>query len=213
MRGRFITFEGPEGSGKSTQIRRLADWLTERGKEVFCTREPGGTPVGEAIRGLLQHDVEGENLGARAELLLFSASRAQLVDRVIAPALEKGVWVLCDRFLDSTLAYQGFGRGMDLEALGQINAFAVQDCRPDLTLLLDLKVEVGFARLKSRYEANGASKDRFEREEQAFHERVRQGYLQLAEREPDRFSILNAEDSPDVVALAVRAAVEEVLFS
>jgi dTMP kinase len=213
MRGRFVTFEGPEGSGKSTQIRRLADWLMAQGKEVFCTREPGGTPAGEAIRALLQHDVAGDDLGERAELLLFSASRAQLVDRVIAPALDRGVWVLCDRFFDSTMAYQGFARGMDLEALGQINAFAVQDCRPDLTLLLDLSVEVGFARLKTRYEGSGDAKDRFEREEKAFHERVRHGYLQLAKREPDRFRILNADDSPDAVASSIRVAVQEALFS
>lgn len=139
MNGRLISFEGPEGGGKSTQIKVLADRLrTERALTVRTTREPGGTPTGEAIRGLLQHDVAGEPLCDPAEVFLFCASRAQLCATVLAPALARGEWVLCDRFTDSTLAYQGYGRGFDLELLRRLNAFATGPVVPDLTLLLDV---------------------------------------------------------------------------
>ncbi len=212
MAGKFITFEGPEGSGKSTQIRRLAERLDAQGFEVLCTREPGGTATGEAIRNILQHDAAGEPLGERAELLLFTASRAQLMDQVILPFLEKGGWVLCDRFIDSTLAYQGFARGMDIATLDSINDFAINERKPDLTLLLDLDIERGFERLEERYSDGAESHDRFEREAREFHHRVRDGYHKLADREPERFRILNAVGSIEEISSNVWNAVKEALL-
>lgn len=138
MRGVFITFEGPEGSGKSSHVRLLKERLEARGREVLLTREPGGTPLGENIRGLLQHDHAGEPPVDRAEVMLFLASRAQLCERVIRPALDRGAWVVCDRFSDSTLAYQGHGRGFDVDTLRVMNTFATADLVPDLTILLDI---------------------------------------------------------------------------
>jgi dTMP kinase len=200
-RGRFITFEGPEGSGKSTHIRRLARRLRAEGREVLITREPGGTPTGEAIRGILQHDRAGEPIAPVAELLMFEASRAQLVQRVIAPALRKGAWVLCDRFADSTTAYQGYGRAFDLATIHVVNALAIQGCVPDLTILLDLPVGEGFQRLAGRNSTRNAEHDRFERESRRFHERVRAGYLKLARRWPARFRVIDSgRAQPDVEA-------------
>lgn len=190
-RGKFITFEGPEGSGKSTQIRRLARRIEGAGHQVLLTREPGGTPTGEAIRGILQHDHAGEPICPTAELLLFEASRAQLVGRVILPALEQGVWVLCDRFTDSTAAYQGCGRGFDVAAILEINHVAVQGCEPDLTVLLDVETQTGLGRMSQRNTQANAATDRFEREAVEFHERVRAGYLQLARRWPGRIRVIN----------------------
>ncbi|MBN2685530.1 MAG: dTMP kinase [Pontiellaceae bacterium] len=200
MSGKLITFEGPEGSGKSTQIRLLAEQLGARGVEVSATREPGGTATGEAIRNILQHDAVNEPLAMRAELLLFAASRAQLVEQVIRPMLDRGGWVLCDRFIDSTMAYQGFARGMDIEALDRINDFAIGSRKPDLTILLDLDIERGFERIGRRYAKDGGAADRFEREARDFHHRVRDGYHQLAAREPDRFRIVEAARSIEDVA-------------
>ncbi len=211
MPGKFITFEGPEGSGKSTQIRRLAEKLEAQGIDVLCTREPGGTATGEAIRNILQHDAASEPLGARAELLLFTASRAQLMEQVILPFLETGGWVLCDRFIDSTLAYQGFARGMEIATLDAINAFAINERKPDLTLLLDLDVERGFERLEERYADGAESHDRFEREAREFHHRVRDGYHKLAAREPERFRVLNADASIEEIAAAIWSTVSEAL--
>lgn len=211
MAGKFITFEGPEGGGKSTQIRLLAEKLEAQGIDVLCTREPGGTATGEAIRNILQHDAAGEPLGARAELLLFAASRAQLMNQIILPFLEKGGWVLCDRFIDSTMAYQGFARGMDIATLDAINDFAINGRKPDLTLLLDLEVERGFERLEERYADGAESHDRFEREAREFHHRVRDGYHKLAAREPERFRVLNADGSINEIAAGVWGAVSEAL--
>jgi len=212
MSGKFITFEGPEGCGKSTQIKLLAEKLEAQGIKVACTREPGGTATGEAIRNILQHDVVDESLGDRAELLLFAASRAQLMDQVVLPALGRNVWVLCDRFIDSTMAYQGFARGMDIEALDRINDFAINSRKPDLTLLLDLDVEKGFQRLEERYSAGNETHDRFEREARDFHLRVCDGYHKLAQREPERFRIIDADQIIDEVASNVWNAVKEVLL-
>ena len=212
MTGRFITFEGPEGSGKSTQIRLLAEKLGAQGIEVSCAREPGGTASGEAIRNILQHDAVDEHLDERAELLLFTASRAQLMKQVILPALERGEWLLCDRFIDSTMAYQGFARGMDIDTLDRINDFAIHGRRPDLTLLLDLDIERGFDRLEARYAGGSETADRFEREAMDFHGRVREGYRKLAQREPKRFRIVNADRPIKTVADEIWNLVKEALL-
>lgn len=206
-RGVFITFEGPEGGGKSTHLKAAAGRLREAGVEVVATREPGGTPVGEAIRGLLQHDAGGEAPAARAEALLFYASRAQLVERVITPALARGAWVLCDRFADSTLAYQGYGRGFSLDDLAAANRFATGGLQPDLTLLLDLPVDVGMARMAQRNARLAVAPDRFEREQRAFHDRLRHGFLSLAAAEPERFRVVPSERPADAVQADVWAAI------
>ncbi len=202
-RGKFITFEGPEGGGKSTQIRRLAARLEEAGHHILVTREPGGTPTGEAIRQILQHDAVGEPISPETELLLFEASRAQLVSHVIGPALEKGVWVLCDRFMDSTTAYQGYGRGFDVETVLAINRLAVAGCEPDLTVLLDIETQKGLIRLEGRNRRDKTGRDRIEREERAFHERVRAGFLQLAHKWPERIRIVDAMRAEEEVEAMV----------
>jgi len=204
-RGRFITFEGSEGCGKSTQIARLRGRLESAGTAVLLTREPGGTPPGERIRDLLQHAPEGEGLTAEAELLLFAASRAQLVREVIRPALEVGTWVLADRFLDSTTVYQGVARGLDIVAVDAINAFAVGDCLPDRTLLLDISVEEGRRRIGARGDGDS---DRMEREPDAFFEKVRAGYLELAAAEPQRFAVLDATRTPDEIETEIVRVLE-----
>lgn len=209
-RGRFITFEGPEGGGKTTQARRLVVRLENAGIGALYTREPGGTATGEAIRGILQHDHAQEPLHAETEVLLFAASRAQLVRGVIRPALEGGRWVVSDRFADSTTVYQGVGRGFGVEAMVAINDFAICGTSPDLTLLLDLDVETGFLRLAERQARDGVGPDRMEREEREFHRRVRDGYLDLARRWPDRFRILDASGTPDDVEALVWAEVGRV---
>lgn len=187
-RGIFITFEGPEGSGKSTQIRLLTERLHHSGIQTLLTREPGGTHTGEAIRNLLQHDSSDAEMAHRTEVLLFCASRAQIVEQVIQPALEQGTWVLCDRFTDSTLAYQGYGRGFAVEELRALNRFATGGLTPDLTLLLDIPVDESFRRIHART----AEIDRIERAERVFHERLRAGYLELAAAEPARFRVLSS---------------------
>ncbi|MDD5705855.1 MAG: dTMP kinase [Kiritimatiellae bacterium] len=202
-RGVFITFEGPEGSGKSTHLRRLTERLRAAGRSVVVTREPGGTPVGEALRGLLQHDTVSEAPVPRAEALLFCASRAQLVERTIAPALARGDWVLCDRFADSTFAYQGYGRGFDLATLEAINRFATGDLRPDLTILLDIEADAGRRRLAARQAGAGETADRFEREAAAFHERLRRGFLSLAAAAPTRFLVIDSGRDEETVAAEV----------
>ncbi|MBP7274637.1 MAG: dTMP kinase [Kiritimatiellae bacterium] len=210
-RGRFITLEGPEGGGKSTQIRRIAEMLRAEGREVVTAREPGGTPTGEAIRGLLQYDHSGESPSPACEVLLFIASRAQLVDTVIRPALKRGAVVLCDRFADSTLAYQGYGRGFDVAALRRLNEFAIADCVPDVTLVLDLPVDAGRARMAGRHAAGGDGPDRLEREAAEFHARVRDGYLALARAEPGRFRVMDASRAEEDVFEALAVEVRRVL--
>lgn len=212
LSGKFITFEGPEGSGKSTHVRLLASFLREQGVEVKLTREPGGTPTGEAIRGLLQHNGAGEEPLANTELLLFLASRAQHVAQLIRPALERGVWVLCDRFDDSTFAYQGYGRGFNLDALRAVNHFATLGLKPDLTLLLDVSPETSRARLHVRQCQTSAAPDRIERESHAFHVRLRNGFLELARQEPERFVVLKTEGDREAVAADIRAAVSQRLL-
>jgi dTMP kinase len=211
MRGKFITFEGPEGSGKTTQARRLVEALEAQGHEVVYTREPGGTPTGEMIRDILQHDSAGEPIAPETEVLLFAASRAQLVRHVILPALERGAHVICDRFADSTTAYQGFGRGFSVEQMLTINAFAIADAVPDVTLLLDLDVPSGMARLEERHARDHEQHDRIEREAIEFHERVRAGYLELARRWPERFHVIDAGPGEDAVAETVWGKVSDVI--
>jgi dTMP kinase len=204
QRGKFITFEGSEGCGKSTQIRRLVERLQGRGIEVILTREPGGTVIGEKIRHLLQHDPESANLTDESELLLFAASRAQLVRELILPALEAGQWVVADRFFDSTTIYQGVGRGLDLEAVRSINHFAVGAAIPDLTLLLDLDASTGHSRA---VQASGTKADRIEAQPLAFFEAVRQGYLKLALAEPDRIAVIDASVGIAEVSTAIAGLV------
>ena len=207
MSGVFITFEGPEGSGKSTQMDRLEARLQGLGLGIVRTREPGGTPTGETIRDILQHNLAGEPLCDEAEVLLFSASRAQLVRRVVEPALERGEWVLCDRFVDSTSAYQGFGRGLGAERLEPIHQFAVGGTMPELTVILDLDVATGMARVQRRAEQSDVPLDRIEREALTFHERVRQGYLALAQQHPERCVVVDADQSLDAVTVRIWAEV------
>src|SRR4051794_8556585 len=174
--GCFITFEGPDGSGKSTQIQRLAEYLKGLGQTVLLTREPGGTEISEEIRDLL-HDLRHHEMQPRAEILLYSAARAQLVGQVIRPCLETGGTVLCDRYADSTLAYQGYGHGLDLAMLRQITSFATDDLQPDLTLFFDLDPAVGL----KRRQTDGVEWNRLDAYDLAFHQRVRAGYQQLAQ--------------------------------
>lgn len=203
MKARFITFEGPEGGGKTTQARRLLARLESLGISAVYTREPGGTPTGEAIRAILQYDHAGEPVEPETEALLFAASRAQLVRRVIRPALERGAWVVCDRFADSTTVYQGYGRGFPIGQIEAINRFAVGETMPDRTFLLDLDVEIGFRRLARRAAEGGGAADRMEREDLEFHRRVRRGYLELARAEPSRFRVLDATAAEDELAARI----------
>lgn len=207
MRGRFITLEGTEGCGKSTQARRLADQLEARGVRAMLLREPGGTATGELLRGVLQHDAGGEPLAGETELLLFAASRAQLVRQVVLPTLDKGTWVLCDRFIDSTTAYQGYGRGFDLATVAAINGFATGGLEPDLTFWLHLDLATGMERMRERNRLSGGGEDRFEREALAFHERVLQGYATLARTHARRFRVLDGRDSVEAIAAAIWAEV------
>ncbi|MCK5794956.1 MAG: dTMP kinase [Anaerolineales bacterium] len=210
--GKFITFEGPEGSGKSTHIKKLAYFLAIQGIEIMITREPGGTPLGERIRNLIQHSNEGEEPVDRTELLLFLASRAQHVQEVINPALKAGSWVLCDRFYDSTLAYQGYGRGFDLDELKALNDFAVNGMKPDLTLVIDVSPETSRTRLAKRHSSPSSSPDRIEAEEDAFHRRLRDGFLTLAEAEKERFYVVNAEREQGVVEQDICEFVKQRFF-
>lgn len=197
----FITLEGPEGSGKSSQLPELADFLCEQGYPVLTTREPGGTEIGDQIRQVLV-SLDNQALQPRTEILLFLASRAQLVEEVIKPALQDGKIVLCDRYGDSTLAYQGYGHGLDLTSLRFMLAFATDNLKPDLTLLLDLDVEVGLLRKKREDEWN-----RLDAYEVSFHKRVQRGYYELAAQEPERWRVIDAAQSKESVQLSLRQVV------
>ncbi len=205
-RGQLVTLEGIDGTGKTTQIANLAAAIRQAGFEVIELREPGGTAIGESIREIL---LDKKHLGmtAQAEVLLFTAARSQLVREVIQPALEAGTWVICDRFLDSTLAYQGYGRGMDVELINSINSFAVDKIMPDRTILLDLPVEAAVERLNGRPQ----SPDRLDSESQAFMEKVRQGYLTIALDEPLRFSVIDAGLPENEVAEQIYSVIREGL--
>lgn len=204
-RGRFITIEGGEGAGKSTQARRLGDWLEARGVPVLLTREPGGSPHAEALRAVLLEGLAAP-FGAEAEALLFAVARADHVRRTIRPALAEGRWVICDRFLDSTHAYQG-GAGVPAERLRRLDRIAVGDTRPDLTLILDLPAGEGLARAAAR----AGAADRFEAEPASVHQARRRAFLEIAAREPDRCVVVDAAAPCAVVAERIAAAVAERL--
>jgi dTMP kinase len=197
-RGRLIAFEGVEGAGKSTQVELLRQALEKAGHRVVTTREPGGTPVGERVRSILLDPAS--NLDARAEALLFAAARAQLVEQVIRPALERGEIVLCDRYLDSSLAYQGAARGLGREPIAAVNRFATGGLLPNLVVLLRLDPAEGLARGRG-------GRDRIECQDLEFHLKVAQGFLDLAAADPERFAVIDAAQPPDQVAAEVLAAV------
>ena len=201
----FLSFEGSEGCGKSTQIRMLRERLEGAGREVLLTREPGGTFIGEKIRELLQYTPEAGDMCDESELLLFTASRAQLVRAELIPALAAGSVVIADRFLDSTTVYQGMARGLDRAAVAAINGFAVGACRPQLTLLLDLDAEEGRRRAAGR---EGVA-DRMEQQPAEFYQRVREGYLELAAAEPERICVIDASGSVGEVAAAIWGIVSD----
>lgn len=206
--GRLISFEGSEGSGKSTQIARLAAHFQSLKREVVTTREPGGTEIGEQIRNIIVHNSRGDEMCAETELLLFTAARAQLVREVIAPALLRGALVLSDRFLDSSTVYQGIGRNLAADPVNQINRFAVGNVMPDLTMVLDVPESVSLARLKQRA---SDLPDRMERENIDFYRKVREGYLVLARSMPERFVVIDGTRDQDWIEKTIRVAVTERL--
>lgn len=206
----FITFEGPEGSGKTTQIELLSSYLEGKGYPVLATREPGGTSIGEQIRAILLDPQNADMLPA-SEALLFSAARAQIVNQVIQPHLEQGGVVLCDRYADSTLAYQGYGHGLELEMLHAITALATEGLKPDLTIYLDVDIEEGLRRKLAAHKAEQSEWNRLDRQETAFHRRVREGYLQMAAREPDRWLVIDATQPLEAIQALIRARVEAKL--
>lgn len=209
MRGKFITFEGPEGSGKSTHVQELAEQLRTEGRTVVVTREPGGTMLAEKIRSLLRDELDDPPV-TRSEVLLFLAARAQVVSQVIRPALARGDWVLCDRFADSTFAYQGYGRGIDIELLKNFNDFATEGLAPDLTILLDVPLEVSRMRLAERQAVTATAADRIEQAGVNFHKRLREGFLKLASAEPDRFVKIDSSGDHSKVSAAILAAVSTI---
>ena len=209
MPGYFISFEGTEGCGKSTHIRKLTDRLEADGHTVRAIREPGGTDSGEQIRILLKHGPE--NLTPEAELLLMNASRAQLVQEAIRPALAKGTVVLCDRFYDSSLAYQGYGRGLDLAKVQQAIDLAVGETKPNLTLLLDISLSVSQARVSGRQRTSGEGQDQFDESGLEFFERVHAGFHALAKEEPERYRVIDGAQPPDAVGQAVWDCVAPLL--
>ncbi|PMR75111.1 dTMP kinase [Billgrantia endophytica] len=208
QRGRFITLEGSEGVGKSTNLDWVAHWLTSRGVEVVRTREPGGTHRAEAIRELLLDPSGDEPLDADAELLLVFAARAQHLAHKIRPSLDRGAWVLCDRFTDATFAYQGGGRGIPFSRIAALEAFVQGDLEPDLTLLLDMSVERAQLRLQGRLSASGTNRDRFERERTAFFEAVRHAYLSRAADSPQRVAVVDADAPLETVQARLSACLE-----
>jgi dTMP kinase len=210
MPGLFVTFEGGEACGKSIQVRRLVRRLEKRGRTVLAVHEPGFTEIGSAIRQLLLHAKSGDSMRGETELLLFAASRAQLVSEIIRPAIAKGSVVVSDRFYDSTTVYQGIGRGLSLPFIQSLNEFVVGASKPDLTFVLDLDVAVSRARQLRRVRPVG-QEDRMERLSDEFFEKVRRGYLQIAGAEPDRVKIIDASGSEDQVEEAIWNEIDGVL--
>jgi dTMP kinase len=208
--GVFITFEGPECAGKTTQIALLKRRCDELGRKTLVTREPGGTEIGEELRNIVKHHVGETAVSDHAELLLFSASRAQHVDKRVRPALEAGYVVICDRFMDSTTAYQGYARGLDLDFINRLNSFAVRDCVPDITILLDLSAEESYERGQKREETLFVE-DRIESEEIDFHRRVRNGFLRIAESDSDRLKVVSAMDTVENIERKIFELVSPLL--
>lgn len=208
----FITFEGMEGSGKSTAMARIGKWLEDSGREVVYTLEPGGSALGKQLRGILL-DARNSDIVPEAELFLYLADRAQHAAGVVRPALERGAFVLSDRFADSTIVYQGYGRGLDIAELEKLNAIAVGSVWPVLTLLFDVNPVVGLGRAQARNltEGKAVSEGRFEAESLAFHTRVRNGFLDWAARHPERFALINGENDIETVYLAAQKAIKQRL--
>lgn len=205
-RGLFITFEGTDGAGKTTQIERLTADLRQIGYDVCLTREPGGTPISEQIRDMLLNPDHSE-MAATTELMLYAASRAQHVSEVIKPALKAGKIVICSRFTDATIVYQGYGRGLDLERIHRLNRIATDCVTPDVTFVLDLPVETGLQRVQN----SRGGLDRLEREKIDFHHRLREGYQTIAQQEPQRLKIIDAQVSPEQVYAQIQAIIEPLL--
>ncbi|MBE1515615.1 dTMP kinase [Nesterenkonia halotolerans] len=205
-RGGFIAFEGGDGAGKTTQLTLLESWFRERSLPYERTREPGGTPIGERIRSLVLEHGQGE-VDPRTEALLFAASRAAHVVQRIEPALEAGRFVLCDRYVDSSVAYQGVGRQLGAEAVAEVNAFATGGLQPDLTVVLDIEP----AAARARREGRDGDSDRIESAEDAFHERLRAAFLARAEADPQRYLVLQAADAPESIQAEIRVRVQELL--
>ena len=202
----FITFEGPDGSGKTTQIRRLIPVLQEKGFAIVHTREPGGTDIGDQIRSIIMN-MKNKSMHPRAEILLFCASRAQLVEELVRPSLSEGKLVLCDRYADSTMAYQGYGHGLDRDVLSQLLHFATGGLKPDLTLLFDISAEAGLRRRLTNHE----EWNRMDDYALQFHERVRSGYLAMAAAEPERWAVIDADRTPDEIHREVVSVIIEKL--
>jgi len=203
LKGKFITFEGSEGSGKSTQSALVVEYLKSKKLPVMLLREPGGVKISEKIREILL-DVKNTDIGDECETLLYMAARAQLVKEVLKPALEKGKIVICDRFLDSTVAYQGWGNGVDVSAIESIGNFSVAGLKPDLTLLFDIDTEKGLSR-------TNAKKDRIELRSLDYHRRVRQGYLDLAKRNPKRMKVISVDSSKEIIFERVKVYIDKVI--
>lgn len=210
-KGLLISFEGCEGSGKTTQADLLSERLGAQGRKILRVREPGGTKTGEVIRGMLQHDSTGEVIEAETEALLFAASRAQMVKQVVVPALEAGEIVISDRYVDSAVAYQGYGRQMGPDLIASVNALATGGVLPAVTFLLDVEVQAGLQRIQQRNFAAGVASDRIEREDVAFHERVRSGYLAIAGNNPGRFVILDGKLAQGRLSEIIWSHVEKLL--
>ncbi|MGB5619648.1 MAG: dTMP kinase [Desulfobacterales bacterium] len=208
----FITLEGVEGSGKSTQLGNIRAFLQERGLTVVVTREPGGTDIGRTVRSILLNP-DNREMDALTELFLYEADRAEHVRKIIAPALSAGKTVLCDRFFDATMVYQGYARGLDLEEIRRIHRFILGNLRPDLTILLDLPPEIGLARAWAQIDKGNrtGAESRFEKEALDFHRKIRAGYLDIARHESERFRIVDAEQDAAAVCRDIKKAIERLM--
>ncbi len=204
MKGTLITFEGSEGSGKSTQIESVCKYLKRKKKPILFVREPGGVKISEKIRNILL-DVRNTKMSSECETLLYMAARAQLVEEVVAPAVKAGRIVLCDRFLDSTVAYQGYGNGVDVKAIKNMGKFATQEIQPDITFFFDIDAKKGLSRIKGR------AKDRIERRAIRYHNRVREGYTEIARREPGRVKLIDANRTKEEIFAVVRKHIDRLL--
>lgn len=212
-KGFFITIEGIEGCGKTTQIELLKVYIESRGYKVILTREPGGTLLGNRLRDILLHAID-EQIEVETELLLIIASRIEHVKKVIKPSMEQGKVIICDRFMDATVAYQGYGRGLDLNLINRFNSFAVGDAVPDITILMDIDESIGLKRADDRYKKlKNKAKDRFEREQIEFHKRVRHGYQEIAKSDPERVKLIYADGSIEEVHKKLRDLFDKLIYT